>query len=372
MGHPVWAEVDLSALAHNLREVRRLVGRRKIMAIVKANAYGHGMTPAARALLAAGADWLGVARGTEALELRSEGITAPLLVLGYVDPGECPALASAGVHLTVYDLRTAEVLAGAAQREGKTLRVHIKVDTGMGRLGLPFDASGVKAALAVARLTGIEVEGLFTHFACADDPDEGSVRLQIERFLQFARQLEREGLRITYKHAANSAAVMRVPESYFDMVRPGIMLYGLHPSPATSGKADLRPVMTLKARVAQVKSVPAGFPVSYGWTYKTDAPAVLATVAVGYGDGYSRLLSGRGEVLIGGRRAPVVGRVCMDQIIVDTTGVGSPSPGDEVVLFGRQGGAFLPVEEIAKKLGTINYEVVCAVGARVPRIYSPV
>ncbi|MEW6447235.1 MAG: alanine racemase [Bacillota bacterium] len=369
MGHPVWAEVDLRALAHNLREVRRLVGRRKIMAVVKANAYGHGMTEVARALLAAGADWLGVARGTEALELRSEGITAPILVLGYVDPGECPAILSAGVHVTVYDLHTAEVLAGAAQREGKSLRVHIKVDTGMGRLGLPCDVSGVKAALAVADLAGVKVEGLFTHFACADDPDESPVRWQIDRFLNFARQLEREGLTISCKHAANSAAVMRLPESHFDMVRPGIMLYGLHPSPVTFGKAELHPVMSLKARVAQVKRVAAGFPVSYGWTYKTSGPTVLATVAVGYGDGYSRLLSGQGEVLVGGKRAPVVGRVCMDHIIVDVTQVESVTAGDEVVLFGRQGAASLPVEEIAEKMGTINYEVVCAVGARVPRVY---
>lgn len=369
MSHPVWAEVDLSALSHNLREVRRLVGRRKIMAVVKANAYGHGMIPVARALLAAGADWLGVARGTEALELRSRGITAPVLVLGYVDPGESPALASAGIHLTVYDRRTAEALAGVAQREGKTLRVHLKVDTGMGRLGMPHDASGVQDALAVANLTGIKVEGLFTHFACADDPDEGSVRLQVERFLQFARQLEKEGLRITCKHAANSAAVMRLPESHLDMVRPGIMLYGLHPSPFTSGYADLHPVMSFKARVAQVKSVGAGFPVSYGWTHRTSGPAVLATVAVGYADGYSRLLSGRGEVLIRGKRVPLVGRVCMNLLIVDVTGVESVATGDEVVLFGRQGEVFLPVEEIAEKVGTINYEVVCAVGAGVPRVY---
>lgn len=369
MSHPVWAEVDLSALVHNLREVRRLVGERKIMAVVKANAYGHGMIPVARALLAAGADWFGVARVVEALELRSKAITAPVLVLGYVDPAECPALAAAGVHVTVYDRPSAEVFSRAVQREGKTLQVHIKVDTGMGRLGFPCSDSGIKEALTVANLTGIKVTGLFTHFACADDPDETPVRLQIERFLNFARRLEREGLTVPCKHAANSAAIMRLPESHFDMVRPGIMLYGLHPSPVTAGLADLRPVMSLKARVAQVKRVAAGFPVSYGWTYKTGSPAVLATVTVGYADGYSRLLSDRGEVLISGKRAPVVGRVCMDHIIVDATEVESVAPGDEVVLFGCQGGAFLPVEEIAEKVGTINYEVVCAVGARVPRVY---
>jgi len=369
VGHPVWAEVDLSALAHNLREVRQLVGERKVMAVVKANAYGHGMIPVARTLLAAGADWLGVARAVEALDLRQEAITAPILVLGYVDPVECPALAAAGVHVTVYDRPAAEEFSRVAQREGKTLEIHIKVDTGMGRLGLPCDDSGAREALTVANLTGIKVAGLFTHFACADEPDEGPVRLQMERFLNFARRLEREGLAVPCRHAANSAAIMRLPESHFDMVRPGIMLYGLHPSPVTAGLADLRPVMSLKARVAQVKRVGAGFPVSYGWTYKTSGPAVLATVAIGYADGYSRLLSGRGEVLIGGRRAPVVGRVCMDHIIIDATGVEGVSPGDEVVLFGCQGGAFLPVEEIAEKVGTINYEVVCAVGARVPRVY---
>jgi alanine racemase len=369
MAYPVWAEVDLGALAHNLREVRRLVGQTSIMAVVKANAYGHGIVPVARAAIAGEGDWLGVARGAEALELRREGVTAPLLVLGYIHPDECPALLAAGVRVTVHDLDLARVLAGLAQREKKTLRAHIKVDTGMGRLGLPCDAAGAEAALAVARLPRVEVEGLFTHFACADEPDSKATFWQLDRFLDFAGKLEKAGLKVRYKHAANSAALLRFPETHLDMVRPGIILYGLYPAANTGRVVDLKPAMSWKARVTQVKRVGAGFPVSYGWTYKTRGPAVLATIAAGYGDGYSRLLSTSGEVLLGGERVPVVGRVCMDQIIVDATRVAGVAPGDEAVLFGRQGEAFLAVEEIAAKIGTINYEVVCAVGARVPRVY---
>mgnify|MGYP000589706548 CR=1 FL=1 len=369
MAYPVWAEVDLGALAHNLQEVRRLVGRTQIMAVVKANAYGHGIVPVARAVVAERADWLGVARGAEALELRREGVTAPILVLGYTHPDECAALLSAGVCLTVYDRDLAQVLAGIAQREKKTLRVHLKVDTGMGRLGLDCDDSGVEAALAIARLPRVEVDGLFTHFACADEPELSTTLRQLERFRDFVRELAKAGLEVRCKHAANSAALIRLPEAHLDLVRPGIMLYGLYPAAETCREANLKPVMSLKARVTQVRRVGAGFPVSYGWTYKTRGPAVLATIAAGYGDGYSRLLSGCGEVLLGEKRVPVVGRVCMDQIVVEATQVDGVAPGDEAVLFGRQGGAFLPVEELAAKIGTINYEVVCAVSARVPRVY---
>lgn len=368
MGYPVWAEVDLGALAANLREVKRLAGRAAVMAVVKANAYGHGLVPVARTLLSQGVDWLGVARGGEALELRRAGVAAPILVLGYVHPDECPELLAENVSLTFYDLDVAKLLAGVAQRERKRLRVHIKVDTGMGRLGLSCDDEGLKAALAIGRLPRVEVEGLFTHFACADMPDESPTRWQLERFLAFCREVERQGLTVRYRHAANSAALIRFPETHLDMVRPGIMLYGLYPSPVCRG-VKLYPVMSLKARVAQVKKVGAGFPVSYGWTYRTAGPTVLVTVTVGYGDGYSRLLSGRGEVLVHGKRAPVVGRVCMDQIIVAVDEVEGITPGDEVLLFGRQGEAYLPVDEVAAKIGTINYEVVCGVSARVPRVY---
>lgn len=369
MSFPVWAEVDIGALNHNLREVRRLVGPSKIMAVVKANAYGHGLVQVARALAAGGADWLGVARGSEAIELRHHGVTAPILVLGYVHSDECRQLLAEEVSFTVYEKELAKEFAGKARQEKKALRVHVKVDTGMGRLGFPCNVSGVKAVLSVARFPGVEIEGLFTHFACADEPDERKTLRQLERFLDFARELEKRGLTVRYKHAANSAAIIRLPQTRLDMVRPGIVLYGLYPSPETCSGPDLLPVMSLKARVVQVKRVRKGFPVSYGWTYRTRANAVLATVAVGYGDGYSRLLSGKGEVLIGGVRVPVVGRVCMDQIIVEATEVAGVQPGDEVVLFGRQGGNSIPVEEIANKIGTINYEVVCSVSARVPRVY---
>ncbi|MEW6183562.1 MAG: alanine racemase [Bacillota bacterium] len=369
MGHPVWAEVSAGALTHNLLEVRRLVGRTAVMAVVKANAYGHGMVPAARLLVDGGADWLGVARGTEAVELRRGGLAVPVLVLGYVDPGECRELLEQNVRITAYDAGSAADVAAIARQHNKTLRLHVKVDTGMGRLGFPCDDPGVKVVLGVARLPGVEVEGLFSHFACADEPDKKTTLEQLERFHDFSRKLEMAGLPVRYRHTANSAGLIRFPEAHFDMVRPGLMLYGHFPSPQTCYGPDLRPAMTLKARVVQVKKAPKGFPVSYGWTYKTRGPEVLATVAAGYGDGFNRLLSGAGEVLLGGVRVPVAGRVCMDQIIVQATAVKDVAPGDEAVLFGRQGDAFLPVEELAVRTGTISYEVLCAVSARVARVY---
>ncbi|ACX52847.1 alanine racemase [Ammonifex degensii KC4] len=368
MDCPVWAEVSREALRHNLRVVKEIVGPSvRVMGIVKANAYGHGLVPVAKILEEAGVDWLGVARGQEALELRREGVDHPILVLGYVHPAECPALLAQEVTLTAYSEDILREWAGIAQREGKRLKVHFKVDTGMGRLGFKAEPAGKEAILRLAALPRVEVEGIYTHFACADLPDEKPTRDQLEKFIMLLEELERAGLSIPLRHAANSAALIRFRESHLDMVRPGIMLYGLLPFP--SARVNLSPAMTLKARVVQVKRVGAGFPVSYGWTYRTSRPSLLATVAAGYGDGYSRLLSNKGEVLLRGRRVPVVGRVCMDQLIVDATELGEVEPGEEVVLFGRQGEVSLPVEELAEKIGTINYEVVCAVSARVPRVY---
>ncbi|MGO0123069.1 alanine racemase [Desulfothermobacter acidiphilus] len=368
MDCPVWAEVSREALRHNLRVVRELVGPAvKVMGIVKANAYGHGLVPVARILTAAGVDWLGVARGQEALELRREGVDHPILVLGYVHPAECAALLAEDVTLTAYSEELLQEWAGVAQRERKKLKVHFKIDTGMGRLGFPVTKAGEKALFQLAALPRVEAEGIYTHLACADLPDREPTCWQLEKFIMLIEALGKGGMEFPLLHAANSAALIRFPEARWSLVRPGIMLYGLEPFPAAPVK--LCPAMTLKARVVQVKRVPAAFPVSYGWTYRTSRPSLLLTVAAGYGDGYSRLLSNKGEVLLRGRRLPVVGRVCMDQLIVDATELGEAAPGEEVVLFGGQGEHRMPVEELAAKIGTVNYEVVCAVSARVPRIY---
>jgi alanine racemase len=368
--HAVWAEVNLSALAHNLGEVRRLVGRDTgIAAVVKANAYGHGLVEAARTLLAAGADSLAVARIEEGVALREAGIGAEILVMGFTPPSRYDAALRNKLVLTVYDLDLAERLSDTAGRRGEVARVHLEVDTGMGRLGIPADRDVYRKVVSIALLPHLEIEGLYTHFANADRTDKTHAQHQLMKFVEIACSLGQDGIDIPLLHAANSAALIDMPESRLNMVRPGIMLYGLYPSAEVDkNQVRLRPAMTLKAQVGFVKRVPAGFCVSYGSTYTTPAPTTLATVPCGYGDGYSRLLSNRGMVLIRGKRAPVVGRVCMDQIVVDVGHIPDVAVGDEVVLFGRQGEAELSVDEVASLLGTINYEVVCAVSARVPRV----
>jgi alanine racemase len=367
----VWAEIDLGALAHNVGEARRLAPGAHVCAVVKANAYGHGAAEVARAALEAGAGWLAVARPGEGAALRAAGITeAPILVLGCTPPEETGAIFGHRLTPSVHHLEGARSLSEAAAARKKRLAVHVKVDTGMGRLGFPWD--GGAQILQAARLPGLVIEGIYTHLASADAADKAFARNQLERFARCCRELEREGLFIPFKHAANSAAVIDLPESHFDLVRPGIMLYGALPSEEVSkDRLRLRPVMSFKACVVQVKKVPAGFPVGYGSTYVTPRPTVIATVAAGYADGYSRLLSNRGEVLIRGRRARVVGRVSMDSITVDAGEFPDLQPGEEVLLFGRQGGAELPVEEVARKTGTISYEVFTGITSRVPRLYIP-
>jgi len=270
----------------------------------------------------------------------------------------------------VFDPDLAAMLSEAAGRRRETARVHLKLDTGMGRLGIPVDREVYRKIVSIAFLPHLEIEGLYTHFANADRADKTHARHQLVEFVEVTCGLGRDGIDIPLLHAANSAALIDMPESRLNMVRPGIMLYGLYPSAEVDKKqVRLRPAMALKAQVGFVKEVPGGCGVSYGSTYITPAPTRLATVPCGYGDGYSRLLSNRGTVLIHGRRAPVVGRVCMDQIVVDVGHIPETAVGDEVVLFGRQREAELHVDEVASLLGTINYEVVCAVSARVPRVY---
>lgn len=371
MSFPVYAEIDLNAIRHNLGEVRRLVGAdAQIMAVVKANAYGHGLVEVARHAIASGAAWLGVARAGEGRELREAGIEAPILVLGYTPPEQYPDVLAYDLAQAVFDFELAHALSEAAKRAHRTVRVHLKIDTGMGRLGFAANDTGLAAASDVARLPGLEVEGIFTHFATADEADKTYAREQLARFHAALDTLRRAGLEAPVIHAANSAAIIDLPESHFNLVRPGIMMYGLYPSGRLQNHlVDLRPAMTLKARVALVKKVPGGFPVSYGRTHVTPRPTTLVTIPVGYADGYFRVLSNRAAVLIHGTRCRVVGTVCMDQMMVDVGHVADVAVGDEVVLFGRQGDAILPADEIAAIAGTINYEVVCAVSARVPRIY---
>jgi alanine racemase len=335
------------------------------MAVVKANAYGHGMLPVARAALQAGATWCGVARLEEALALRAGGVECPVLILGYTPAQRMGEAIAAHVSLTVWDERQIEQAALAA-KAGPEARLHLKVDTGMSRLGVPPEDAPSLAA-RIARTPHLIFEGVFTHFARADEADPTPTDVQQERFEGVLLQLERAGLRPRWVHAANSAASLRRPSAHYDLLRVGIAMYGLHPSHECRLPADFRPALTWKAVLSQVKRLPPGRGVSYGHIYTTASWERIGTIPVGYADGFRRTQGH--QVLVGGRRVPVVGRVCMDQIMVQLDEVPQAQAGDEVVLIGQQGAARLSAEEVAQVWGTINYEVTCAIGARVPRLY---
>ena len=379
----IWAEIDLSAIAANVRELRRITRpQARLLVAVKANAYGHGLVEVARRSVASGADALGVARLPEALALRQAGVDAPILVLGYTPPNGADALVRHGLIQTVYSVDTARGYAEHLARTGGRLRVHLKVDSGMGRLGLLPDArryappgvdiagNALKETLEIARLKGLDLEGVFTHFASADSADKTYAEQQFAVYLDFLDHLKNAGLEIPVRHAANSGAIIDMPHTHLDMVRAGISLYGLYPSEEVDrSKIALKPALSLKARIIHLKAVAAGFPVSYGMTHTTAKPTTIATVPVGYADGYNRRLSNRGSMLVNGVRAPIAGRVCMDLTMLDVGHIPEVRLEDEVVVLGRQGNDAISADEIAGLLGTINYEITSAITARVPRIY---
>lgn len=379
----VRAEIDLKAIAHNVGELRRITHPDALMmAVVKANAYGHGAVEVARCALQNGAQRLGVARIDEAIQLREAGIKAPILIFGYTLPEMAPELLEYNLTQTVYTPAFARALSRTAVSLGGKIKIHLKVDTGMGRLGLLsqnfkphhsgeiINTKAVDASVAIAGLKGLKLEGIFTHFATADSADKRYAKKQLDLFLDFLSRMRECGLNPAVRHAANSAALINMPQSHLDMVRPGIAIYGLYPSPEVNKKrVSLKPAMALRARVIHVKKVPAGFNISYGITYKTKQATTIATVPVGYADGLNRLLSSRGQMLIHGKRAPIVGRVCMDFTMLDVGGIDSVRVGDEAVIFGPQGNDSITVDEMASSLNTINYEIVSTITARVPRVY---
>ncbi len=364
---PTLAKIDLHALAHNFREVEKRAGERSILAVVKARAYGHGAVPVSRRLLDLGADVLGVALVEEGRELRDADIQAPVLVMGAVFPEQAGEIVRLGLTPVIASLAVARALADAAQGQGTRAAVHVKIDTGMGRIGLVPEAAPDFIAEAV-KLKGIHIEGLMTHFADADLRDKQFAATQADRFEKLINALESRGLPVPVRHAANSAAVLDYRRALFTMVRPGLMLYGYNPLEGGMD-ADLRPVLSLVTRVAFLKRVPAGTPISYGRTFITGRESLIATIPIGYADGYGRGLSNRGEALVRGKRVPVAGRVCMDMTMLDVTDVPGVREGDEVVLIGAQGSERITAGDIAAATGTIPYEVLCAIGSRVPRVY---
>jgi alanine racemase len=368
-GRPTVAEVSLGALRNNLREAGRVVGPGvRVMAVVKADAYGHGAVAASRAFLEAGAAMLGTSTVAEAVEIRRTGIEAPLVVLGGVFPGEEDDVAAHDLAAGVWSLETVRTLAAAGRRVGRTIRLHVKVDTGMTRLGL--DLPDVRAfGEDVRNIADVAVDGVYSHLASADEVESAAVQAQIGRFAEAVESLAATGTRPAHVHLANSAAVLAEPRAHFNLVRPGIMLYGAPPAPHLVERACLRPAMRLRTAVAQVRRVPAGRAVGYGGTYVTARPSVIATVPIGYADGLHRLASNRGWMVVRGVRVPIAGRVCMDHVMLDVTDVPGVAVGDEIVVLGEQRGAAVPAEEVARWCETISYEVLTSVGKRVPRVH---
>ena len=378
----VTAEIDLKAIAHNIKELGRITNdNAKLMAVVKANGYGHGAIEVAGCALQNGAEILGVARIEEGIQIRNAGIKTPILVFGYTPPQQAAALMEYDLIQSVHTSLAARELSEAVASRGKPLKIHLKVDTGMGRLGLlPQDytsknsaavsVDAIEETLAIAGLKGLELEGIFTHFATADSTDKSYAEDQLDLFMSYLNRLRKSGFEPSVRHAANSAALIDMPRSHLDMVRPGIAIYGLNPSDEIINKqVTLKPAMAFKSKIIQLKEVPAGFAVSYGSTYKTQKPTTIATVPVGYADGLNRLLSSRGQMLVHGQRAPIIGRVCMDLTMLDVGHIDRVQMGDEVVIFGRQRNSSLTVDEMASLLNTINYEIVTSITARVPRVY---
>ncbi|MEW6080993.1 MAG: alanine racemase [Bacillota bacterium] len=372
---PTWAEVHLETLKANVRELLRLTAPGAVMmAVVKASAYGHGAVPAAKACLEAGAEWLGVALMEEALELRASGIEGPLMVLGGVSPEAMRVAVKMDVGFPVFSGEHVRQAAAASRESGRAARVHLKVDTGMGRIGARV-GSGMEDLIQALKYTpGVHLEGTFTHFACADWEDLSYTRRQFEIFQGALRLLEEAGLDPGLRHTANSAACLDLPWSHLDMTRPGLSLYGYYPSQHLRSRARLEPCLEWKTRTVQVKVVPGGELIGYGSTHRTPGDRVIATVPVGYADGYSRAFSNRGEVLVKGKRVPVIGRVCMDQMMLDLGvpgSLGDPRDllGETVVLLGRQGDERITADDLASGMGTIAHEVLTRIGERVPRVH---
>ncbi len=367
-----WAEIDLDAIAHNVREIKKFTGKKvEMMGVVKADAYGHGVREVVRTLLDNGVTQLAVSMLDEAIQIRNMGIDVPILILGYTDPVRAEELVLNDVTQTVFSLDLAQALSSAAVRLGKKVKVHVKVDTGMTRIGFMPGREAVKYITEINRLPGLVLEGMFTHFASADEHEKDYTKMQYDRFLGLCTELSKEGIEIPVKHVCNSAGTMQYPEMHLDMVRPGVILYGLYPSKDVDReKIRLKPAMTLKANVIMVKDVEPDTCISYGRIFRTSRKSKIATIPIGYADGYTRLLSNKGRMLVNGEFAPVVGRICMDQCMIDVTELKNEvHVGDEVVVFGNQNGSSISVDEIAADIGTINYELVCIIGKRIPRVY---
>lgn len=368
----VYARIDLDAIAYNMEQMKqRIDGHTQIMAVIKTDAYGHGAVQVAQMLEKYDYIWgFAVATLDEAVVLRVEGIRKPILVLGCIFPDQYMEMLDNEIRMNVYTEEMAREIANMARREGKMAYLHIKLDTGMGRLGFSIGEESVEAITRISKLSHVKMEGVFTHFAKADEKDKTFTKKQIREFEYMTETLKEKGVLFEYEHCANSAAIIDVPEAKFDIVRAGISTFGLYPSEEVDKEAvHLKPALALKSHVAFVKEIEPGTPVSYGGTFVAEEKMKIATIPVGYGDGYPRALSGVGYVLIRGKRAPILGRICMDQFMVDVTDIDGVSFGDKVTLIGRDGNEYLSVDMLGELSGRFNYEFICDLGKRIPRVY---
>jgi alanine racemase len=360
-------EIDLDAIAHNIDQIIKLTGKeRKVMGIVKADAYGHGAVEVANVLIEHGVRYLAVAILDEAIALRKAGIKLPILILGYTPGEQSEDIIKWDIMQTIYNKDMAYQLSKEAEKHNKQAKIHIKLDTGMGRIGFRDKNETIEAVKTISQMPFIEIEGIFTHYSVADQKDKEYTISQLEKFEDICEALEDIDIHIPIKHTANSAATIDFEKAHLNLIRPGIILYGLYPSEEVlKERIILKPAMTFKTRIANIKNVSPNSSISYGRKHVTTKKSIIATLPVGYADGYSRMLSGSAEVLVKGIKAPVVGTICMDQCMIDITDIPDVKIGDEVVLFGQG----LSIEELAEKLGTINYEIICMVSKRVPRVY---
>ncbi|MDK2865925.1 MAG: alanine racemase [Clostridiales bacterium] len=365
-----WAEIDIAKLIKNIEEVKRLTHPGALItAVVKANGYGHGATKVAKIFLDHGADRLAVAILDEAIELRKAGYSVPILILGFTPIEQLDEVVLYDLEQTIFSFESAQLLSNLAVAQKKKVKIHLKVDTGMGRIGFEPSENTIETIKRIAALPNIIIEGIFTHFAIADSTDKSYTNAQFKLFENFFHQLNDQGIQIPIKHCANSAAIIDLPEYHLDMVRAGIMLYSVTPTKEMLRETHLEQVMTLKTRIAHIKTVEPGESISYGRTFIASRKTAIATLPIGYADGYPRGLSNKGSVLVKGMKAPIVGRICMDQCMIDVTDIDDVHVDDEVVLFGQQGESFIAIDELAATLGTINHEIICGINRRIPRLY---
>lgn len=368
----IQAEIDLDAMTYNLEHIKKnLAPGTQVIAVLKADGYGHGAVPLARRIQKDPEIWgIAVATVEEGEELRNAGITKPILILGYTYQEDYQKIANLDFRPAVFKLSMAKELSKAALEAGKTLKIHIKIDTGMTRIGYRDVKKDVPEILEISKLPGLDIEGIFTHFARADEADKTPALVQYEKFQEFIRALEQEGLHIPMKHCSNSAGIIRMQEANLDAVRAGIILYGLYPSKEVEREpVPLKPLMSLRSHIAYIKTVEPGAEISYGGIFTTVRETRVATIPVGYADGYPRGLSNKGSVLIRGKRAPILGRVCMDQFMVDVTEIAEAEELDQVTLLGKDGEDCITMEELGELSGRFNYEFACCISKRVPRVY---